>query len=189
MLGCKKMHDTDRRVIYTKSILRASLMTLLEEKPISRISVTELCNAAGVNRGTFYSHYRQPEDVMHQMEDELIGEIEKVLDGESEMSVIHRRVLMILDDKRDACRVLFGPNGDPECVRRVLDVSFRYFRETWQDALKVSDEMVEYLHSFIFAGTVQLLREWITDDRGRTPGEMAEILFMLQRNTLSQMRI
>ena len=183
------MHDTDRRVIYTKKILRASLMTLLEEKPISRISVTELCSAAGVNRGTFYSHYRQPEDVMHQIEDDLIRELEKVLDGECEMYEIHKRVLMILDENRSACRVLFGPNGDDACIKRVLDVSFRYFRDTWQHVLNVSDEMVGYIHSFISAGTVQLLKDWITNDRGRTPGEMAEIIFRLQQNTLSNMHM
>lgn len=181
------MHDTDRRVIYTKKILRASLMKLLEEKPISRISVTELCSTAGVNRGTFYSHYRQPEDVMRHMEDDLIKEIESVLDRETDMSVIHRRVLGILDGNRSACRVLFGPNGDDACVKRVLEVSFRFFRAKWQDALNITDDMVEYMHSFISAGTIQLLRDWITDDKGRTPDEMAEIIYRLQKTMLSSM--
>ena len=174
------MHNTDRRVIYTKKILRSSLMKLLQEKPIGRISVTELCNAAGVNRGTFYSHYRQPEDVMHQIEDDLISEIESVLEKESDMYTIHRNMLELIENNRGACRVLFGENGDPECVKRILAVSQKYFRDNWQEQLHLSEDVAKYMHSFIFAGTVEVLIDWVINDEKHTAAEMADIINNLQ---------
>lgn len=178
------MHDTDRRVIYTKKILRSSLMKLMQEKPIGRISVTELCSTAGVNRGTFYSHYRQPEDVMHQIEDDIIAEIENVLGNETDMLSVHRNILQMLENNRGACRVLFGENGDPECVKRVLAVSHKYFNDKWQSVLNLSDDMMGYMHSFIFAGTVQVLREWLMNENPCSANEMADILYRMQRRML-----
>jgi len=178
------MHDTDRRVVYTKKILRSSLMKLLEEKPISRISVTELCTAAGINRGTFYSHYRQPEDVLRQIEDDLVDDIEKVLGTENDMKAIHCSMLRMLELNRSACRVLLGPNGGSDCVQRVLEISAKYFKNTWQTPLNLSDDSVKYLSSFIFAGTIQVLKDWLLNDDGHTADEMAEIINRIQRQIL-----
>ena len=43
----------DRRVKYTLLALRGSLLELMREKDVSRITVKELCERADVNRGTF----------------------------------------------------------------------------------------------------------------------------------------
>ena len=54
---------TDLRIFKTKEALRDALMHLLEQKSLKSISVTELCQLAKVNRGTFYAHYGQVENL------------------------------------------------------------------------------------------------------------------------------
>ncbi|WP_033543038.1 TetR/AcrR family transcriptional regulator [Planococcus sp. CAU13] len=54
---------TDLRVSKTKEALREALLNLLKQKSLNSISVTELCQAAKVNRGTFYAHYGQVENL------------------------------------------------------------------------------------------------------------------------------
>ncbi len=39
-------------------------MELLNTKPFSKISVTEICRLADINRGTFYIHYYDVDDVL-----------------------------------------------------------------------------------------------------------------------------
>ncbi|MBR8643897.1 TetR/AcrR family transcriptional regulator [[Brevibacterium] frigoritolerans] len=51
------MQKQDRRIDRTKTFLKDALLKLLSENPISKISITELCNEANINRGTFYAHY------------------------------------------------------------------------------------------------------------------------------------
>lgn len=63
--------STDKRVIKTKAILRDSLITLLERKPLKQISVTELTELADVNRSTFYFYY----DDIYDMVDKMLGDI------------------------------------------------------------------------------------------------------------------
>ena len=43
----------DARVRYTKMMIRNSLLELLRTKPIAKITVTEICEMAGINRATF----------------------------------------------------------------------------------------------------------------------------------------
>lgn len=54
---------TDLRIAKTKEALRQALLNLLKQKSLNSISVTELCQAARVNRGTFYAHYGQVENL------------------------------------------------------------------------------------------------------------------------------
>ena len=47
----------DHRTRLTKMMIRKAFMDLLKQKPIQSISIRELCETAGINRGTFYTHY------------------------------------------------------------------------------------------------------------------------------------
>ena len=58
----------DARVRYTKMMIRNSLLELLRTKPIAKITVTEICEMAGINRATFYAHYSGPSDLLHALE-------------------------------------------------------------------------------------------------------------------------
>ena len=58
----------DRRVRYTKMVLKDSLLKLLSEKDISRITIKEICDGADVNRATFYAHYADQYDLLLPVE-------------------------------------------------------------------------------------------------------------------------
>ena len=46
----------DARVRYTQKVLKEVLLQLLEQKPVNRITVKEVCERAELNRTTFYTH-------------------------------------------------------------------------------------------------------------------------------------
>lgn len=45
----------DHRVRVTQRLIREAFTGLLKQKPIQSISIKELCEVAGINRGTFYA--------------------------------------------------------------------------------------------------------------------------------------
>lgn len=47
----------------------AAMVQLLEEKPFQAITVTDVCNAAGAHRSTFYSHYSNTLDLLNEVRD------------------------------------------------------------------------------------------------------------------------
>ena len=57
----------DHRVRVTRMLLRKAFLELLSRKPIQSISVRELCEEAGINRSTFYAHYKDVYDLREQM--------------------------------------------------------------------------------------------------------------------------
>ena len=73
------MPGKDHRTRVTKMLIRRAFTDLLRVKPVQSISIKELCEKAGVNRGTFYAHYQSVHDLLVQMEDEMLAEINEVL--------------------------------------------------------------------------------------------------------------
>lgn len=76
-----KVNANDRRVKRTKKLLRDSLFSLLQEKSINEITVTELTDVADINRATFYFYYTDIFDMLDQIQNEAYELFEDVLQG------------------------------------------------------------------------------------------------------------
>ena len=70
----------DRRTRYTRQLIRETLLELMREKEFGRITVTEVCKRAELNRGTFYLHYQDLRDVLDDVLTELMSETTCALD-------------------------------------------------------------------------------------------------------------
>ena len=81
----------DRRVRKTKKQLRGALTSLLLEKDISRVTVRDVADLADVNRGTFYAHYSDVYDLLHQLEDDLLRRLDDVAAATTPASRTGRR--------------------------------------------------------------------------------------------------
>lgn len=72
----QRYHDMD-------ICMKAALLELMREKPFEKITVKSICERAGVNRGTFYSHYTDIyamiEDAENYLNKELISITEQWL--------------------------------------------------------------------------------------------------------------
>ncbi|MEV0620162.1 TetR/AcrR family transcriptional regulator C-terminal domain-containing protein [Nonomuraea sp. NPDC050404] len=71
--------EQDPRVRRTQAALRAILIELVQHRELSRISVADVAERAGVSRSTFYDHYRDVHELAEAactaMIDELIEAI------------------------------------------------------------------------------------------------------------------
>lgn len=76
----KEINAEDRRTKYTRSVIREALMGLLRIKPYSKITVTELCRLADINRGTFYIHYFDVDDVLDDILAESFSDVSGTID-------------------------------------------------------------------------------------------------------------
>lgn len=65
----------DLRVQRTRMNIRDAFIELRSRKPIEKITVKELAEAAFINKATFYQHYADLYDLSESMEDELIDNI------------------------------------------------------------------------------------------------------------------
>lgn len=65
----------DRRVTRTIRSIEQSLIHLLKSRHISKITVTELCNLADINRKTFYTYYESVDQVLAKINKDIIYEL------------------------------------------------------------------------------------------------------------------
>ena len=101
---------TDIRVQKTKERLKRALLSILREKSVDRISISEICSAANVNRNTFYAHYTSIEDLQDEIEGNFMSELMSILKISGEM--IHSVkdfmvvLLKVLRSNEDMCTLL-----------------------------------------------------------------------------------
>lgn len=180
--GVKKMvgGDKDRRLRTSKTKMRKALTALLRDRPLQEISVTELTQLASVNRGTFYSHYRDIYDMAGQIENEMFEEFRALMESypntalRAGLQPILRDVFLFISKNADMCVVLL--EGDNTSLYRVMQaVNLRIMQE-WGDLYGLNRaENGEYCMSFLVEGCIGLLRTWVKNGRREEPEKLAAL--------------
>ena len=62
----------NQRVRLTKRLLRESIIKLLGKQTIYDITVSQLCEDAGINRSTFYKYYNNIREIYEEIEQEAL---------------------------------------------------------------------------------------------------------------------
>lgn len=180
-----KQEKVDRRVKYTKMVLRQSLLELLQEQPISKLTVTDICARADVNRNTFYSHYESPFDLLMQIEDELYEEIMRSVERSLSTRTISAFLLDVcqsIEANGDLCRILMSEHGDKEFLKRIMQVAHDWSIAEWSAQPSALDrEGMELLYSFAANGSVAVIEGWIKSGMQKSPREIAALIEKMTR--------
>lgn len=67
------MNRVDPRVARTRRLLIDALIELICEEGYEAITIREIVKKADVNRSTFYLHFRDKQDILSHMEDEVLS--------------------------------------------------------------------------------------------------------------------
>jgi AcrR family transcriptional regulator len=65
----------DRRVERTRKLLRDSLIALILEKGYDAVTVQDITDRANLGRATFYLHYRDKDDLLLSMMEEILQDV------------------------------------------------------------------------------------------------------------------
>lgn len=178
----KRTDVTDRRIRKTRSALKKSLTTLLQQKSVKDISVKELTELADVNRGTFYLHYKDVFDLLEQSELDLLDEFEGMFDGLSGEEFLNKphelfeRIYTMCKDNADFVRVLLSENGDIKFLNSMNAFLKERCLTDWSDLLKrIGIKAFDAYFTFLIGGCVSLLQYWFSTGMEQSPAELAKI--------------
>ena len=96
----------NRRVLMTKKLLKESVFELMEEKPLNKITIKEICENADVNRTTFYKYYGDQYALVKEAEDELLdktAEFLRNLSSDEEKIKLLEEFLTYVKNNGDTC--------------------------------------------------------------------------------------
>lgn len=69
----------DLRVVRTRRCIQQALLDLMREFPLDKLTVGQICDAALVNKGTFYRHYQDKYDLAASTAKELLEEMDALV--------------------------------------------------------------------------------------------------------------
>lgn len=174
----------DRRVKYTKMVLKESFIELLEKKDISQITIKEICEDADINRSTFYAHYNDQYDLLRKIENEFLDNINENLEEFDQdydnMNAIltAEKIFEYLKENAKLCKLLLSERGDFSFQKQLMMLVYDKIITEITDN-NISKEDAEYVYSFTITGSVGLVQKWLNDGMKKSPRFMAEMVIKL----------
>lgn len=150
----------DARKRYTQMILKKSLLTLLQGKPINKITVKEVCDLAELNRATFYAHYKDCFHLLEHIENELIGTFAESLKlvTSFDVSALIEAIYDLIEKNEEACRVLIFHNPTSSVIHEMIQLAREKSIRYWKQELKrASDIDIDMLYTHLSNGLMRIV--------------------------------
>lgn len=180
----------NRKTRYTKRVIRESLQELLEEKPLSSITVKELVERADINRSTFYAHYETLPALIEEIERETAEQIiEKMaIDTYSEADFKQRVISDFVDllvAHRELGFWLWDEQISGAGEKYLHDYSEKLFVPLWVANRGISEAAAQYHFEYIYDGCFGMLKRWFREPDSVSPDEFKQIFRTITEHMLS----
>ena len=172
------MNSFDARVRYTRMIIEQSFLELLHEKPMTKITVTELCEKAQINRATFYKHYLDVPDLLEKIEESLFNQIRESICSETEkLKEFLIGMMNYTKEHQERYMALGGENGDPNLMAKTFLVCYESaYPLVEQNMPEMKESERQMLYHFLSQGAGGILTWWIKNGMREAPEDVAQFI-------------
>ncbi len=166
-----------RSSIRSKQLINAALADLLQEKPLNKITVTDVVRRAGINRGTFYAHYMDISDVIQHLIDKTFLHIrDNVFEHPNPRSdyplALLQRIQMILEEDITFYQKIMNSSASSLMQEKLMETMLEYMIQREKElGLGNHEQYVLTLH-FCAGGLTSLYRQWFA---GSIPVSLDEL--------------
>ena len=168
-----------RRVRMTKRLLKDAYLDLWEAAPHDKITVTELCSTADVNRSTFYSYYKNPNELAEEMEKDFLSALpsfEVSNDENDAFASLERGICTFLEYTHANKRLFRFLTIRPGCdvfVRHIVRLTSQKF-DSFND---IEDSVAKQCaYEFCVVGAIGLIHEWLREGCKMPTHTLAELI-------------
>jgi AcrR family transcriptional regulator len=165
-------------------------MNLIEEKGIEGITVRDLTEQAGLNRGTFYLHYRDIADLLEQSKSEMLQGLLKLHDKMNPTTKIDENfeakkeamVLAMFDyfaENHRFFELMLGPKGDPSYIDQMKKFLKKIYYENHLRIQPNDANMMvprDYLIAHAISSTLGIIQHWFESGMNLAPKEMVTLV-------------
>lgn len=179
----------DRRIQHTRKALHESLIQLILEKGYDQVTVQDVLNRAQVGRSTFYSHYKDLEDLFLSGFENLWSLFEEHLDSRDDKKEVWDLSLIIFQHAQNYVEVykaLVGKQGGKLMSAHLHKYFSALIRESlrpqWNTRKQIPlDIVVHHLASSLIAS----LTWWVDHDLRYSPSRMNEFFRQLTQPAIN----
>ena len=164
-----------------------AFFSILEYKPVEKITVRELCDKADINRSSFYDHYIDYPDFLDKLETEIaydmLAQFAELFVRDDYAEVTMQRFLHLIKTSRET-KLLFSKVSD----HRAFIIFENALKErTFPDWLKygeITSTQAEYLFHYIVRGGAAVMQQWYEKGFVESEDEIQELLTTVITNGL-----
>ncbi len=158
----------DRRKRKTRQGIKEAFLSLIKNKPIEKITISELSAMADIGRGTFYTHYQDIYDLKNSIEQELIENLLHIFDEtypkdqDVNFKVFTKKLVTYVFENKEAFKIVFNQESSIDSTLKLKE----YFidRILISENLDTNDVNNRIEVNFSVTGTLGVLYEWINDE-------------------------
>lgn len=178
------MKISDKRVYRTKKTFRAALLILLKKKHFENITVTDIVKQAEYNRGTFYNHFEQKEDLLNEMINMMLQDMgdsfrKPYMNLEKEVNIVELSTIALFDhfiENKDFYKVILGPNVNLDFHDKMVRSMEKHFKKDITFITNNVDSEIDLklFYHYRVHGIIGLIMEWIKSDFQHSKQYMAD---------------
>lgn len=197
------MNKSESKYFNTSVKMDLALISLLKKKPLEYITVSEICEAAGVNRSTFYLHYETIVDLLNETTSYLLKDFLSYFPTDTQSIALNLEKCE-LDQLIFICDKYLSPylgyiKDHKEIFKTALshnktfgfeDVYKRMYENIFNPILDRFNYPQKYRHyamMYYLTGINAIINEWLKNDCDKQLDEIIHIIticiFGLNNNT------
>lgn len=169
----------NRRILFTKKVIKDSFIDLLHHKKIHEVTVTDICKKSDINRGTFYTHYKDTYDLLKSLEDELFNQILEYMEEtpvEDYKDILLLKALELIEENKELCQILFSKQMENNIMDRIIYIANKSKIEKLGRDSKMDDKFLDYYIKYSVGGVVSVIQTWLDNDLRESPKEIVNII-------------
>lgn len=170
-------NNYDRRQIKTKKAIIAAFITLLQQKNISKITITELSKLADIDRKTFYLHYNSIEELYNDLGTMLVSLIKEIIYEYSKDQKTPYQLFAsindIISEKLDLFKSIARNNDFSDFMLNIKDILSNELIELYGKENTSASERFKLTAEFVASGTVAMYLRWLRGDAEISMDELA----------------
>lgn len=169
----------------TKNVLGGSLKKLLQKKALNKITVTEIVEDCGLNRMTFYYHFKDIYDLLEWVcADDARKALESMGNYTNWREGMHSIFELMRSEKGFITNLYHSPSGGylETYLLKLTDDVFMTVINDIDAGKRLKPEDKTFIASFYKSAILGIIFAWIDNDMKDEPADIIERLAILSKN-------
>lgn len=169
----------------TRKNLVDAFWALYCEKRIEKITVKEITQKAGYNRGTFYEYFTDVYDVLEQIEESLVPAVHEL----PPISMLNENIGMPLDmfmtlyeQNSKYYSVLLGDNGDPAFASKLKNSTKPVIKQAFLNKSNIDPVEFDFILEFVLSAMIGIMSHWFRKDKILPAEDLVSLMYDLMEN-------
>lgn len=185
----------DRRKRKTQQAIKDACTVLMEKNSFEQINISDITTEADISRGTFYLHFEDKYDMIHQFEQQLTDRIQMIFTSNIEHALEPSEILKsrystiveiftCLQEEEQSLRIVLKYNGGVNIQEALASLSVQLF-ELLHTKVAIENDValsIRFFAPVLGSLIISVFQQWNKTEEEIQPEQLAKVILNLLLN-------